>query len=79
MNILNQYSEKIKGKLSTFDRIIIKGYIRQLCNVQQFKVFLSIKNILWKDFPTYAQNVTKNLCEHIETIASKQNRPYIYI
>lgn len=79
MNILNQYSEKIKGKLNTFDRIIIKGYIRQLCNVQQFKTFLSINNILWKDFPSYAQNVTKNLCEHIESIATEQNRPYTYL
>ena len=79
MNILNQYSEKIKGKLDTFDRIIIKGYIRQLCNVQQFKAFLSIKNILWKDFPAYAQNVTKNLCDHVENLASSQNRPYTYL
>ena len=79
MNILKQYDKKIKGTLSTFDRIIIKGYIRQLCNVQQFKAFLSIKNILWKDFPAYAQNVTKNLCEHIENLASNQNRPYTYL
>ena len=66
MKILNQYSKKIKGKLSTFDRIIIKGYIRQLCNVQQFKAFLSIKNILWKDFPAYAQNIT--VCVQIEKL-----------
>ena len=79
MDILNQYSKKIKGNISTFDRIIIKGYIRQLCNVQQFKAFLSIKNILMKDFPAYAQNVTKNLCDHIENLASEQNRPYIYL
>ena len=68
-----------QGKLDIFDRIIIKGYIRQLCNVQQFKAFLSIKNILWKDFPAYAQNVTKNLCDHVENIASSQNRPYTYL
>ncbi len=79
MNILNQYSEKIKGSLDTFDRIIIKGYIRQLCNTKQFQAFLSIKNILWKDFPAYAQNVTKNLCEHIESIATTNNRPYEYL
>lgn len=79
MNILNQYDQKIKGKLDTFDRIIIKGYIRQLCNVQQFKAFLSIMDILWKDFPAYAQNVTKNLCEHIENLATMQSRPYIYL
>lgn len=57
MNILNQYSKKIKGKLDTFDRIIIKGYIRQLCNVQQFKTFLSIKNILKK---TKRRNKNRN-------------------
>jgi len=78
MNILEQFEDKIKGKLSTFDRMIIKGYIRQLCNTKQFEAFLSIKNILWKDFPAYASNVTKNLSEHIENIAKIQDRPYCY-
>lgn len=32
MNIINKYKDKIKGVLSTFDRMIIKGYVLQLCN-----------------------------------------------
>ena len=34
MNIIEWKQDKIKGILSTFDRIIIKGYSRQLSNIR---------------------------------------------
>lgn len=79
MNIIEWKQDKIKGILSTFDRIIIKGYSFQLCNVRQMGYFLSHNNILLKDFGSYAEKVTKSLCEHIENIAKEQNRPYQFI
>lgn len=66
MNIIDWKQEKIKGVLSTFDRIIIKGYSLQLSNVNQMGYFLSHNNVLLKDFGEYAEKVTKSLCEHIE-------------
>ena len=41
MNIIEWKQDKIKGVLSTFDRIIIKGYSRQLSNIKQMGYFLS--------------------------------------
>ena len=79
MNIIDWKREKIKGVLSTFDRIIIKGYSLQLSNVSQMGYFLSHNNVLLKDFGTYASNVTNSLCEHIENIATTNNRPYQFI
>ncbi len=79
MNIIDWKQDKIKGILSTFDRIIIKGYSFQLCNERQMGYFLSHNNILLKDFGTYAENVTKSLCEHIENIAKVNNRPYQFL
>ena len=79
MNIIEWKGEKIKGVLSTFDRVIIKGYSFQLSNVKQMGYFLSHNNVLLKDFGDYAENITKSLCEHIENIAKDNNRPYVYI
>lgn len=79
MNIIEWKQDKIKGILSTFDRIIIKGYSLQLSNIKQMGYFLSHNNVLLKDFGTYAENVTNSLCSHIESITSNNNRPYKFI
>lgn len=77
--IIEQYQEKIKGTFSFFDRIIIKGHIRQFFSPSGKKHFLSHNNILLKDFSAYAQSVTEKLCEHIEKITSNFNRPLVYL
>lgn len=77
MNIIDWKQEKIKGVLSTFDRIIIKGYSLQLSNTKQMRYFLLHNNILLKDFGNYAEKVTKSLCTHIENIVLNNNRPYL--
>ena len=79
MNIIEWKKDKINGILSTFDRVIIKGYPLQMCNVKQMKWFLSYNNILLKDFGEYANKVTTELCEHIENIAKEQNKPYQFV
>lgn len=79
MNIIDWKQQKIKGVLSTFDRIIIKGYSLQLSNTKQMGYFLSHNNILSKDFGKYEEEVTKSLCANIESIASNNNRPYKFI
>jgi hypothetical protein len=77
--ILNQYADKINGTFSFFDRIIIKGHIRQFFSPSGKSHFLSYNNILLKDFPSYAQTITKLICDHIEKLASDLNRPVIYL
>lgn len=79
MNIIEWKKEKIKGVLSTFDRMIIKGYSFQLCSEKLMGYFLSHNNILLKDFGEYAEKVTKSLCEHIENIAKVNDRPYQFL
>ena len=66
MNIIEQNSEKINGILETFDRMIINGYILQLCNPNQFLYYLIRNNILLKDFDKFALEQTDLLCRHIE-------------
>jgi len=77
--ILEQYKDKINGVFSFFDRMIIKGHIRQFFSPSGKRHFLSYNNILLKDFPAYAQTVTESLCTHIEKIAADMSRPVRYL
>lgn len=61
--ILEQFTDKINGTFSFFDRIIIKGHIRQFLSPSGKNHFLSYNNILLKDFPSYAQLITKSICD----------------
>ena len=51
--ILEQYKDKINGTFSFFDRMIIKGHVRQFFSPSGKKFFLSEPNILLKDFSAY--------------------------
>ena len=79
MKIIQKYNDKIKGVLSTFDRMIFKGYLRQFFSESGRMYFLSQENVLLKDFGTYAQKVTDEIKENAKNIAAEENRPYIYL
>jgi hypothetical protein len=79
MKIIDKFKEKIKGVLSGFDRMIIKGHILQLFSDSGKKYFMSQENVLLKDFGTYAEQTTKSLKAHVEKIAEDSQRPLIYL
>ena len=56
--ILEQYKDKINGSFSFFDRMILKGHIRQFYSPSGKQYFLSDRNVLLKDFSAYAEQVT---------------------
>lgn len=66
MNIIEQNINKINGRIDTFDRLIINGYILGLCNFRQFLFYLIQNNIMLKDFKNFALEQTSILCDHIE-------------
>lgn len=55
MKILSVYSDKINGVLSSFDRIIINGYLLNLQNSRQFLYYLIQNNVKLVDFASFAQ------------------------
>ena len=79
MNILEQNKEKINGILDTFDRIIINGYILQLCNYRQFLFYLIQNSIKLKDFDKFALSQTESLCNHIDKYIKQNNCETIYL
>ena len=79
MNIIEKYSEKIKGILTGFDRIIINGYSRQLNNCRQFLYYLIQNNCNLVDFNKFAEEHTSSLYTNIEKLVKEQNRPTEFI
>ena len=58
MKIIDKFQDKIKGILSGYDRMIIKGYLRQFFSTSGKMYFLSQENVLLKDFGEYAKRIT---------------------
>ena len=58
MNILKQFEGKINGTLETFGHVIINGYIQCLHSFRLFLYYLIQKNVLLKDFDTFARGQT---------------------
>lgn len=79
MLIIDKYKDKINGSLSTFDRMILKGHIRQFFSPSGKKHFLSQENLKYKDFGEYALKVTTKIKEHAVHLAEELQRPYIYL
>ena len=63
----------------TFDRIIINGYILQLCNYRQFLFYLIQNSIKLKDFDKFALSQTETLCNHIDKYIKQNNCETIYL
>ena len=59
MKILSIYSDKINGVLSSFDRIVINGYLLNLQNSRQFLYYLIQNDVKLVDFSSFAQEKTR--------------------
>lgn len=79
MNILEQNEKKINGKLETFDRMIINGYLRSLYIQGQFLYYLNQNNIKLVDFDKFAEQQTASLCNHINTFIKENNVELQYL
>lgn len=77
--ILEHFKDKINGTFAFFDRIIIKGHIRQFFSASGKGFFLSEQNVLLKDFSAYASQVTSDIVAHVEKIAEETHRPLRYL
>jgi len=78
-NFIGKCGKKIVGTLSGFDRLVLRGTIRQLAYSGGMMGFLSMKNVLLKDFSMYVQQKTELLKEASCEAASKLGRPVRYL
>lgn len=79
MKILSVYSDKINDVLSSFDRIVINGYLLNLQNSRQFlpilfKIMYSLSTLL-----LLLRKKAKALCDHIEQFTLDNNAELHYL
>ncbi len=79
MNILEQNKNKINGILETFDRMIVNGYLLNLCNYRQFLYYLIQNNVKLKHFDKFALQQTESLVNNIENYVKNNNAEVTYL
>ena len=77
--MLDQFSDKIKGSFSFFDRMIINGYINPLMNEHSRVGALYQLGVLYKNYKNYFSDVTESIKNQIENSANELGCPVIYL
>ena len=75
---VEKHQRKITGTISTFDRIIFKGYL-PFRFPEAVEHFLYRNGLLIKDFKAFAKKQSEQIKQHAIDYAKKQNRPYQYL
>jgi len=65
--LLHKYSDKIKGILEGFDRIVFKGTLKPLCFAAGMQMFLSRNNVLNKDYKNWINDKSSAIIEDAES------------
>ncbi|MCK4343588.1 MAG: hypothetical protein KAY37_17890, partial [Phycisphaerae bacterium] len=71
--------DQILGVLSGFDRLRLRGTLRLLTSVGGMMSFLSLVDVLIKNFMVYAEGLTKRLRQTTEERARTAGRPVRYL
>ena len=76
---LARFGEKVIGTLSGFDRLVLRGILRQLSHVSGMLAFLYHKKILLKELTEYFKDTTAQIKARAEALAQECDRPFDYI
>ena len=76
---VKQYSAKLLGVISGFDRLVLKGTLRPLSYPAGMMNFLYEKEVLLKDFGPYAEGVSEQLKEASQKEAGHLGRTNRYL
>jgi hypothetical protein len=76
---LARFGSEIKGVLSGFDRLRLRGTIRWLSSLRGLGTYLNSHRILLKDFRGWAMGLTDQIQTATEQLARQRHRPLIYL
>lgn len=74
-----RHGRKITGVLSGFDRLILRGTLRQLAHVSGLGSVMGVEGVLLKEFGAWAMDLTDRLKAAIDAFVGASNRPYHYL
>ena len=73
------HQDEILGSLTTFDRMIFRGYLTGFFPDGAFQRFLNRRGVLLKDFGRFVEGATAKVKEHVMRLAATAGRPYVYL
>jgi hypothetical protein len=76
---IRRFGNGILGVLHGFDRIRFRGTRRMLANVTGMLRYLWKRQVLLKDFKAFAGNITAQVRQAAEEVATSQGRPLEYL
>lgn len=76
---LTRFGSKVKGVLSGLDRIRFRGTLRLIANLSGMHAWLSMNNILLKEFKDYSIGLTDRIKAASEQLADETGRPLHYL
>jgi hypothetical protein len=79
LSFLQRFAPVVCGALSGFDRLRLRGTKRLLACVRGLAAYLWAQQILFKDFGTFAQDLTARLRRAVEGNAQALGRPLVYV
>ncbi len=73
------HGEQLRGTLTTVDRLIIHGHLRQLWFENHMAYFLDRLGVhIVQDFGRFVKQASTKVIAHAEALAKKAGRPFVY-
>ena len=76
---IQRHAKSIRGVLSGFDRLRLRGTIRQLAHSEGLNWYLRCADVLLKDFGKYVVSVSDRVKESAQKLAEQSDRPVKYL
>jgi len=76
---IHKHGSWILGVLSGFDRLRLRGTLRQLYGPQVMEAYLNASRILIKDFGQLVERTTKAVKDKAKVLAQKAGRPFLFV
>ena len=76
---IDRYADQIKGKVSCFDRVVIKGTLLGLCYSEEMTRYLNVNHIRIFDYPMFTNSLRTDLRDNAEQIAKENGLKIEYM
>jgi hypothetical protein len=78
-SFLAKYKEQISGFLQGFDRLRLRGTLRQLYCPRVREAYWCAQHLMDRDFGRMAEGMTEKIKAAAEGLAKKLSRPVVYV
>jgi hypothetical protein len=76
---VTRHRDRIAGIVTGFDRMRFRGTLRGISHLKGLEIWLSTRHVLFKDFGTFAQQLSTQVTDHAKAMAEELGRPFEYL